>query len=111
MWPLGRSLLPICCSEVSESLTGGPHLSVVPSSRAGEVDVEPCAHMTRCSPCWRFRHGESTWNDEGRFTGWVDVPLSKKGEGEATQCGQLLKDAGFTFDIAYTSVLKVISRF
>jgi 2,3-bisphosphoglycerate-dependent phosphoglycerate mutase len=53
-----------------------------------------------------IRHGESTWNKENRFTGWVDVDLTDKGAEEARQAGVLLKDAGYTFDIAYTSVLK-----
>jgi 2,3-bisphosphoglycerate-dependent phosphoglycerate mutase len=51
-----------------------------------------------------LRHGESQWNLENRFTGWVDVPLSPKGEQEAKAAGQKL--AGTTFDRAYTSVLK-----
>jgi 2,3-bisphosphoglycerate-dependent phosphoglycerate mutase len=53
-----------------------------------------------------IRHGESTWNQENRFTGWVDVDLTEKGNNEAYQAGLLLKQAGFSFDIAYTSVLK-----
>lgn len=53
-----------------------------------------------------IRHGESTWNKENRFTGWTDVDLSEKGIQEATSAGEKLKKAGFTFDIAYTSVLK-----
>jgi len=53
-----------------------------------------------------LRHGESTWNRENRFTGWTDVPLSEKGVEEARQAGRLLRKGGFTFDIAYTSVLK-----
>ena len=53
-----------------------------------------------------IRHGESTWNKENRFTGWTDVDLSEKGRGEAQRGGQLLKDGGYTFDVAYTSVLK-----
>jgi 2,3-bisphosphoglycerate-dependent phosphoglycerate mutase len=52
------------------------------------------------------RHGESTWNKENRFTGWTDVDLSEKGRQEAKEGGQALRDAGFTFDVAYTSVLK-----
>mmetsp|Transcript_24367 Transcript_24367/g.23415 ORF Transcript_24367/g.23415 Transcript_24367/m.23415 type:complete len:308 (-) Transcript_24367:252-1175(-) len=52
------------------------------------------------------RHGESTWNKENRFTGWVDVPLSEKGLGEAEAGGKLLKEAGYNFDVAYTSTLK-----
>ena len=52
------------------------------------------------------RHGQSTWNLENRFTGWTDVGLSPQGEQEALQGGKLLKGRGFTFDVAYTSVLK-----
>jgi 2,3-bisphosphoglycerate-dependent phosphoglycerate mutase len=53
-----------------------------------------------------LRHGESTWNKENRFTGWTDVDLSEKGLDEAKSAGALLKTEGYTFDIAYTSVLK-----
>lgn len=53
-----------------------------------------------------IRHGESQWNKENRFTGWYDVDLSEKGLQEAKAAGQLLKDEGYTFDEAYTSVLK-----
>ena len=53
-----------------------------------------------------MRHGESTWNLANRFTGWVDVDLTEKGIAEARQAGKLLKEAGFSFDLAYTSVLK-----
>ncbi len=53
-----------------------------------------------------LRHGESTWNKENRFTGWTDVELSEKGVQEATDSGRLLKDGGYVFDVAYTSVLK-----
>ena len=52
------------------------------------------------------RHGESTWNKENRFTGWTDVDLSNKGVKEAIEGGRLLKEGGYTFDVAYTSVLK-----
>ena len=52
------------------------------------------------------RHGESVWNKENRFTGWTDVDLSEKGVKEAADAGVLLKKEGFTFDLAYTSVLK-----
>jgi 2,3-bisphosphoglycerate-dependent phosphoglycerate mutase len=52
------------------------------------------------------RHGESTWNKENRFTGWTDVDLSEKGKEEAKKAGQILKEQGYNFDIAYTSVLK-----
>jgi 2,3-bisphosphoglycerate-dependent phosphoglycerate mutase len=53
-----------------------------------------------------LRHGESAWNKENRFTGWTDVDLSEKGRQEAEQAGALIKAAGLSFDIAYTSVLK-----
>ena len=53
-----------------------------------------------------LRHGESQWNLENRFTGWVDVPLSPKGEEEARQAGEKLKAAGIHFDLAFTSVLQ-----
>jgi 2,3-bisphosphoglycerate-dependent phosphoglycerate mutase len=53
-----------------------------------------------------IRHGESTWNKENRFTGWTDVDLSEKGRQEAHEGGQVLKAGGYTFDVAYTSVLK-----
>ena len=53
-----------------------------------------------------LRHGESTWNQENRFTGWTDVDLSPKGLEEAKKAGQLLRENGFVFDVAYTSVLK-----
>ncbi len=53
-----------------------------------------------------IRHGESTWNKENRFTGWVDVDLTEQGAREAKQAGTLLKEGGFGFDIAYASVLK-----
>ncbi|KAL3790727.1 hypothetical protein ACHAWO_013546 [Cyclotella atomus] len=52
------------------------------------------------------RHGESTWNDLNIFTGWADADLNDKGKGEALAGGKLLKEGGYTFDVAYTSVLK-----
>ena len=53
-----------------------------------------------------LRHGESTWNKENRFTGWTDVDLSDRGREEARAAGRLLKEGGYAFDLAYTSVLK-----
>lgn len=53
-----------------------------------------------------LRHGESDWNKENRFTGWTDVDLSEKGVEEAHQAGKSMKEGGFFFDLAYTSVLK-----
>jgi 2,3-bisphosphoglycerate-dependent phosphoglycerate mutase len=52
-----------------------------------------------------LRHGQSTWNEQDRFTGWTDVPLSERGRDEAREAGQLLLDEKFVFDLAYTSVL------
>ena len=52
------------------------------------------------------RHGQSVWNLENKFTGWTDVELSKKGVEEAIEAGKLLKEKGYTFDVAYTSFLK-----
>jgi 2,3-bisphosphoglycerate-dependent phosphoglycerate mutase len=53
-----------------------------------------------------LRHGESTWNKENRFTGWTDVDLSERGVAEAKEAGRLLREGGYVFDVAYTSVLK-----
>jgi 2,3-bisphosphoglycerate-dependent phosphoglycerate mutase len=53
-----------------------------------------------------LRHGQSTWNEENRFTGWTDVGLTEKGVGEAKQAGRALREAGYEFDLAFTSVLK-----
>lgn len=53
-----------------------------------------------------LRHGESTWNLENRFTGWTDVDLSERGTTEAHRAGLLLKEDGYVFDVAFTSVLK-----
>jgi 2,3-bisphosphoglycerate-dependent phosphoglycerate mutase len=63
--------------------------------------IEACMHKLVL-----LRHGESQWNRENRFTGWVDVPLSEKGVGEAREAGRRLREKGFEFDAAYTSVLK-----
>jgi 2,3-bisphosphoglycerate-dependent phosphoglycerate mutase len=53
-----------------------------------------------------LRHGESVWNKENRFTGWTDVDLSEKGIEEAKNAGRILKNEGYTFDLAFTSTLK-----
>jgi len=62
--------------------------------------------MTPATKLVLLRHGESTWNKENRFTGWTDVDLSDQGRTEAREAGRLLREGGFTFDVAYTSVLK-----
>ena len=53
-----------------------------------------------------LRHGESVWNQENRFTGWHDVGLTAKGMAEAQAAGQLLRQEGYAFDLAFTSVLR-----
>ncbi|HEY8505191.1 MAG TPA: 2,3-diphosphoglycerate-dependent phosphoglycerate mutase [Gemmataceae bacterium] len=53
-----------------------------------------------------IRHGESVWNKENLFTGWTDVDLSERGREEARKAGEVLRDRGYTFDVAFTSVLK-----
>ncbi len=57
-----------------------------------------------------IRHGESVWNKENRFTGWVDVDLTEEGVKEAHDAGKSLKEKGFTFDLAYSSDLKRVTR-
>jgi 2,3-bisphosphoglycerate-dependent phosphoglycerate mutase len=57
-----------------------------------------------------LRHGESEWNLENRFTGWIDIPISPKGEQEARTAGEQLKALGVQFDAAFTSVLQRASR-
>ena len=52
------------------------------------------------------RHGQSTWNLENRFTGWTDVGLTEQGRSEALEAGRLLREEGYVFDVAYTSVLR-----
>ena len=51
------------------------------------------------------RHGESLWNKENRFTGWKDIGLTEQGVQEAKQAGEMLRDKGYQFDLAFTSVL------
>lgn len=53
-----------------------------------------------------IRHGQSTWNLQNRFTGWVDVPLTELGESEAHRAGAILKNQGYEFDVVFTSVLQ-----
>ena len=57
-----------------------------------------------------LRHGESDWSKENRFTGWADVDLSERGIKEAREAGKLLKEEGYLFDVAFTSVLKRATR-
>ena len=53
-----------------------------------------------------LRHGQSRWNLENRFTGWVDVDLTEQGRAEAAEAGRLLRDGGYDFDVVHTSLLK-----
>lgn len=62
--------------------------------------------MTKSLQLVLVRHGESQWNQENRFTGWVDVDLSEKGVGEARAAGKALKESQIQFDLCFTSVLK-----
>jgi len=68
--------------------------------------VHPGKRVSNMYKVVLLRHGESIWNKENLFTGWTDVDLSEKGREEATQAGVMMKEAGFSFDLAYTSVLK-----
>ncbi|MGZ3265439.1 MAG: 2,3-bisphosphoglycerate-dependent phosphoglycerate mutase [Croceibacterium sp.] len=56
-----------------------------------------------------LRHGGSTWNQENRFTGWTDVGLTEKGLAEAEAAGRLLKQESYEFDVAFTSVLRLVA--
>lgn len=53
-----------------------------------------------------LRHGESTWNQENRFTGWTDVPLNEKGLAEAREAGRMMAAEGLRFDVVHTSLLR-----
>src|SRR6266478_8256587 len=70
------------------------------------VDVESDHRDPTMKKIVLLRHGESTWNQENRFTGWTDVGLTEKGLTEAGAAGALLRDEGYEFDLAFTSVLK-----
>jgi len=102
--PLGRLVESLGCVTYLGRLLGSlaSAASGLPFSLAGFTTLSKLTMYKLVL----IRHGESTWNKENRFTGWVDVDLTEKGATEAYQAGVLLKEAGFTFDIAYTSVLK-----
>ena len=83
-------------------------ISFTPSISLGRVDVPMRVFMVKEAKhrLVLIRHGLSTWNKENLFTGWADVPLAPEGEIEAHAGGKLMKEAGYTFDIAFTSKLK-----
>src|SRR5712692_8348541 len=88
---------PIACASTT-SCSGSKKSSAPPRhSPAGARSVHKLVLL---------RHGESTWNQENRFTGWTDVDLSERGRAEAQAAGRLLREGGYVFDVAYTSVLK-----
>ena len=78
-----------------------------PSSIGGRLSRSPTlSSLSMSSTLVLVRHGESTWNEENKFTGWYDCPLSEKGTKEAMEAGKLLAKEGLRFDVAYTSKLK-----
>lgn len=96
----------------SYAFTASPRSALISNRRLSNVHQPSFNRRSKSSLFMKthtlvlLRHGESTWNSENKFTGWVDCPLSSKGEQEATSGGKLLKEGGFTFDVAYTSTLK-----
>jgi len=74
-------------------------------SAASQPDVPTASGVARIGTLVVLRHGQSTWNELNLFTGWHDVPLSKKGEAEADAAGRTLREAGLHFDVVYTSLL------
>src|SRR5581483_8031721 len=90
-----------------------------PAERIGSANTTSCCESRRSSArrpaspegarsvhkLVLLRHGQSTWNQGNRFTGWTDVDLSERGREEAADAGHLLLEGGYVFDLAYTSVL------
>ena len=97
---------------IDGALVGGASLKVEEMAgivaRAGLTAAarRAAAERRRMSSLVLLRHGESDWNRENRFTGWTDVDLSEAGLAEAHEAGRLLREAGFEFDVAFTSVLR-----
>ncbi|GMI33452.1 hypothetical protein TrCOL_g13375 [Triparma columacea] len=90
------ALLPTSLSFTSPSAFLNPSPSQIPLTSSALSAYELVL----------LRHGESTWNEENRFTGWADVPLSEKGIKEARAGGKLMKEEGMKFDVCYTSMLR-----
>ena len=89
-----RPAAPIACASTTSSCASKRSWAAPRASRAGAASVHKVVLL---------RHGESTWNQENRFTGWTDVDLSDRGRAEAQEAGRLLRDGGYVFDVAYTS--------
>lgn len=83
------------------------HVRALPSKALGAKSIlRPMSMAKEGFQVVLLRHGESTWNDENKFTGWYDCPLSAKGRKEAEAAGKLLHENNFKFDLAYTSFLQ-----
>ena len=94
---------PVPSVVVSSSSSGGRHHH--PRSPSSSSSF-PSSTELRSHKLVLVRHGESTWNDLNIFTGWADASLNEKGLSEASEGGRLLREGGYEFDVAYTSVLK-----
>merc|ERR1712216_328355 len=106
-WGAGRAPSRLAMAPPTTSLNlglRGGFIGAVRDMMSGNSDagLDENGHYTLVL----VRHGESQWNKENRFTGWVDVPLAESGMEEAHRAAKNLKEEGFTFDILYTSVLQ-----
>eukprot|EP00984_Skeletonema_dohrnii_P036540 scaffold37615_cov155-Skeletonema_dohrnii-CCMP3373.AAC.2 len=102
-----RSLLLLCSlSTAAAFVAPARHTSLQRSIINSDISQTGSSTELFSHKIVLVRHGESEWNDLNIFTGWADAALNEKGVKEAKQGGQYLKEAGFTFDVAYTSVLK-----
>ena len=98
---------PVPSVVVSSSSSGGGHHHPRSSSSSSSSSSSfPSSTELRSHKLVLVRHGESTWNDLNIFTGWADASLNEKGLSEASEGGRLLREGGYEFDVAYTSVLK-----
>jgi len=98
--------LAVVSAFAPEKVPSGRTFATRTKSSKSTVDLEGSKTSLKAHKLVLIRHGESTWNDANLFTGWADCPLSEKGVGEAKAGGQLLKEAGLDFDVAYTSTLQ-----
>jgi len=98
-------MLTLFLIEIMMSMTAASALNRL--TRTARISVFRNGNMAMSSETLKLvlvRHGESTWNQENKFTGWYDCPLSDKGHHEAEAAGKLLKEENFKFDAAYTSM-------